>query len=667
MADLCIAVFPSLSHFGMFAPRILLWEAFVSLALLGYGLAVLRALRLQAQPIAVSACTGIAVWLLLGGWLNLANLASRRVLLLLLAFGFLLSIVELAQKEMRDRISARLHSLSANNRARNAAIPIAIYFLLVFAVHLRPVAWNAYDDQQGYMALADKSAHFNTLQSDPFSERRLVTGMGAGIFLNVTMLAGADDSAMGYIDAGFGYLVFILSIWSIGRALGLTGWRAVALLYFIPLFTLAKVNLTIAYLSTALAMTMLLFLMRVDWAAGLPPRMALLLGVLLGADCAMKSSNIPLCGSLLLFCGIGFALRARDWRTLLPFLLPGATLAAVVLPWMLQLHRDEGTYLFPTLGRGYHISAYGLLPLPAHTAPAWQSLLIAAPELVIVMLAGGLSYCLLRDRPPALRIPVLSFACSAMASVLLVAISVAGEGIDRYTAPFYMPCLFLLVALTLLVWRSGRQAICCFLAVVFTSACGVLFYIGLGQRELLYDDFDQLRTLASLRHHTLKPYAVALDPGTIERNAEVVRRVQQAVPPGQTILEATQTAYGYDWRRNTVYIADYPGMAGLPPGPPLFGDAESMRLYLLHCGIHYVIYDRILYVPIDFQSLRMQSVPVLTPRQIARALVRHGSLAPWGQQENYAEQHTRLQFQQIAAHHPVLYDDGRIEVIRLDE
>ena len=165
MAGLCIALFPSLSHAGMFAPHIVLWESFVSLALLGYGFAVVRALRLQTQPIAVSASVGVAVWLLLGGWLNLANLASRSALLLLLAVGFLLGLVELAQKDMRDRISARLHSLAANTAARNSAIPIAIYFLLVFAVHLRPLYWNSYDDQQGYMALADKSANFNTLQT----------------------------------------------------------------------------------------------------------------------------------------------------------------------------------------------------------------------------------------------------------------------------------------------------------------------------------------------------------------------------------------------------------------------------------------------------------------------------------------------------------------------
>jgi len=660
-------LFPGLSRLGMFAPRVLLWEAFVSLALLGYGFAALRVLRLQRQPLAVSACTGVAVWLLLGGWLNLANLASRRVLLAALGLGFLCCLWELARPEVRDGIAARLRHFSEDKLARNLAIPILAYFLLLFAVNLRPIAWNAFDDPQAYMAYADKAAAFGSLQSDPFSERRVNTGMGGGIFLNVTMLAAGDDSTMGYIDAGFGYLVFILCIWSLAKALGLTGWRAVALLYLVPIFTLARINLTIAYLSTALALAMLLLLMRVDWEAGLPPRMALLLGVLLGADCSIKSSNIPLCGMLLVFCGIAFARHARDWRRLLPFCLTGIPLAAVVLPWMLHLHHDEGTYLFPNLGRGDHISAFGLLPLPAHTAPALQSLLIAAPDIVIILLAGLLLYLLVRGLPLALRIPTLSFACAALVSVPLIAASVAGESIDRYTLPFTTPCLFLLAALTLLARRSGKQALSSSLAVVSLLACGVFCYKALSKREYLYPDFTQLRSLLNVRHRRSQPYTVYLDASTMQRNAEIVRRAQDAVPPGQTVLESTETAYGYDWRRNPIYIADYPGMAGLPPGPPLFSDAEAMRAYLLDCGIHYVIYDRSLYTPLDFAVFRAQPHWILTRAEKISALKRIISPTPWGRMEYYVENHTRLQFQQLAEHHPVIYDDGRIEVIRLDE
>jgi hypothetical protein len=152
----------------------------------------------------------------------------------------------------------------------------------------------------------------------------------------------------------------------------------------------------------------------------------------------------------------------------------------------------------------------------------------------------------------------------------------------------------------------------------------------------------------------------------MQHNGEVVRRAQDAVPSGQTILEATKTAYGYDWRRNPVYIADYPGMAGLPPGPPVFGDAEALRAYLLHCGIHYVIYDRALYVALDFESFRKQPRTIVPRDTILGLLKRSNTPAPWSRMEYYVENSTRLQLQQIAAQHSIVYDDGRIEVIRLD-
>ena len=666
MVTICLALPASLFRFGMFAPRILLWEMFVSLALMGYGMALLRALKLQEQPLAVSACAGVSIWMLLGGWLNLTHLASRHVLILFLACGALLFAREMAQKYMRTRIAARLRALSVNNVARNAAIPIAVYFLLVFAAHLRPVGWNRFDDPQAYMGYADKAAAFSSLQSDPFSERRTNTGLGGGTFLNVTMLAGADDSTMGYIDGAFGYLVYILSIWSVAGAIGLTGRRTVALLYCIPLFTLGKLNLTIVYLSTTFFMVMLLLLLRLDWEKMLPPRVALLLGLLLGASCTLKSSNIPFSGLLLGLCGIGFALSTRSPRKLLAFLLPAVTIAAVVLPWMLQLHRDQGTYLFPNLGRGYHTSAYGLLPLPARTAPVLQSLFIASPILLILLGSGVLVWFLSRDRSPGLRIPILSFFVAALLSTLLVAVSIASESIDRFSMPVCAPCLLLLIACALLAMHSGRHAIAIFFTAAFTFASTVFFSRTLRRQELLYNDIDQIWTLAG-HNNRLKPYFIVLDPGTMQRNAANIRRAQDAVPPGETVLEATETAYGYDWRRNPVYIADYPGMGGLPPGPPIFSDAESLRLYLLGCGIHYVIYDRSLLVQLDFENFRKHPQWTATRGQSAGILKRSVQVTPWGRMEYYIENHTRLQFEQLAARHPVVYDDGRIEVFRIDK
>jgi hypothetical protein len=487
--------------------------------------------------------------------------------------------------------------------------------------------------------------------------------MGGGIFLNVTMLAGADDSTMGYIDAGFGYLIYVLAVWSVARAMGLSRGRAVALLYAVPLLTLGKANLTIVYLSTAYFLVLLLVLLRVDCKQPVERRVALLLGLLLGAASTLKSSNIPFAVLLLVLCAVVFAWKARGVGRVIPLLLAIVPVAAVVLPWTLKLRRDQGTYFFPNLGRGYHLSAYGTIPLPAHAAPLGQSLVIAMPLVVITLGVALLAWLLLRKRAEGLRVPVMSFLVAGVVAVVLITVSLAGETIDRFTMPVVAPCMLLLVACVLLTWKT--QQAWAVVACGFLVGCLAFFSAAMRKQELLYNDFDQVLTVVGRDNH-LKSYFVALDAATMERNEAAMRRAQDAVPAGQTILEATETAYGYDWNRNEVYIADYPGMAGLPPGPPVFGSAEAMRKYLLGCGIRYVILDRSLYVPVDFEQFRQQRSWIVQPGEWAAVLKRQKQITPWGRMEYLVENHTREQLLAIARERTAVYDDGRVVVFPLD-
>jgi hypothetical protein len=67
--------------------------------------------------------------------------------------------------------------------------------------------------------------------------------------------------------------------------------------------------------------------------------------------------------------------------------------------------------------------------------------------------------------------------------------------------------------------------------------------------------------------------------------------MQQSIPVGATLLVRTDESYGYDFRRNQIWIADYPGSASLPPGMPLDGNPEALDRYLLERSIRYVAYS----------------------------------------------------------------------------
>jgi hypothetical protein len=74
-------------------------------------------------------------------------------------------------------------------------------------------------------------------------------------------------------------------------------------------------------------------------------------------------------------------------------------------------------------------------------------------------------------------------------------------------------------------------------------------------------------------------------------NVEPVRRMQSAIPPGEKFLAYLTAPARLDFRRNPIYVADWPGESSPPPGMPLLKGAEPIADYLVKQGIRYVAYS----------------------------------------------------------------------------
>ena len=75
---------------------------------------------------------------------------------------------------------------------------------------------------------------------------------------------------------------------------------------------------------------------------------------------------------------------------------------------------------------------------------------------------------------------------------------------------------------------------------------------------------------------------------------EVVFRhtgMQQSIPQGETVLARLAYPFLLDFKRNRIFIADWPGGASLPPGMPSFKGAEALANYLISKSIRYVAYS----------------------------------------------------------------------------
>lgn len=66
---------------------------------------------------------------------------------------------------------------------------------------------------------------------------------------------------------------------------------------------------------------------------------------------------------------------------------------------------------------------------------------------------------------------------------------------------------------------------------------------------------------------------------------------QGSIPPGAPIFDRTLRHFLWDFRRNPISIADYPGAVSAPPGMPIGRGPEALRDYLRAQGFAFAAYD----------------------------------------------------------------------------
>jgi len=666
MIEAMMLLIPRSPIFDM-KPSLLFWEAFVSLAVLGYGFGGVRLIGKARVSVGVALCSGIAIWLSLGGWLNLFQLASRPILLVLLTIGFLLFAWEWTRPEVRERFKNGFRSLLPSSKAGCVAGGIiGVFFLLCFVIHLGSFSWNKFDDVQAYMPFAEKASALGGLQPEPFSERRVTSGVGGSIFLNSTMLAGAGLGGIDFLEGGFGLLALLLCIRSATRVFKLSRPLQLVVLYAAGLFTFGRVNITSVNLSAAIFLAVLLVLLEGTEQDDLEAWSACLIGVLLGAAFTLKSSNIPFCALLLGLPMLTNAMRKRSLQPVRMLLIAGLVSIFVLLPWAIKHRLDEGTVLFPSLGRGYHLSAYGF-PTISQTAPLVISLLASTLDFLFPAIAGVLSYLLLRRMKQVAIAPVLAFFVGTAMSAVLFSVSIAGEDIDRFMLPMENLCALLFLMLILSVFSERSRTRWVWPAGAF-FLLWVASFMNCAVAQYFYRDPGDIAMLAGAKdpQDYLQVYELYLRPADLAASAERVQRAQASMPVGAAFYENIESAYGFDWNRNHVLIADYPGMAALPPGIPLDSTPEAVRQYFLSKGIHYVMFDRNLFHSTNYSEFR-NDPQVHIPWRDMLKLQDQPQVHGYALMEYRVSNRMRDMLSGIAAYQPVLYDDGRLVVVSLDD
>jgi hypothetical protein len=632
------------------------WGFCIFCAFLGYGIAVFRILKVRNAPWALAATTGVSLLLAVGGLLNLTAEIVAPVLVALIMVGDLLALWGFRSEIKRLPLAIREGYAAITENRRTLLLTILLAALLAVPVLRNVRVHNGYfshDDLAAYINLPSETLQLASLPSDPFNERRITSTLGGSYFLQTFMLVVGDERTVPFIDVSVGFILYAAVLWGIFRHLELSVTQSLALVLLIFIAPLFRANFTMVILPAGLFAA--LFWIEIHPALGDRTgwRRSILLGLTAAALCCLKSNYLPPAVLICLFYYVfGFISQPRLEPIRSAGLCALVTISSL-LPWMIDMKRKEATYLFPILGRGYDASAYGVIPLPSGSVSAiisgslWMWLALA-PLAAPLFLALAAALMASRKRIETEWVALCSFLVAAAVGVVAVAASTGGESMGRYTLPFEVPAM-LIFAGFVFRWRNALQPTPLWLngATAVVAAALVYHSAGFGVYAAQYRRYAQDAGLApSPKHFDTQ----------VEKKR--IAALQALVPTGEPILAHLSVSFPFDFRRNPVFIADWVGMAGLPPGMPVAKGPDAVRTYLLKHSIRYVAYDCRHLLSREYDPGTSVQTVLANPRRYGR----HG----WLYIEGKISEDEDKNLAALGRTYKHLYDDGETYVFDLE-
>jgi hypothetical protein len=514
----------------------------------------------------------------------------------------------------------------------------------------------------GYLVLPEKMLQTGHYAPDPYSDRRM-TGLGGQQWTQSLVIAPFDLTTINLFDRGIALLLLLLICRDWMISIGMSrNFTTVVLL----LLTLTYPN----YVNTASFITLSVLLLAIfvllsdrscdvcvafDRRTNRPATQAsqlqmILLALLVSGICSLKTTVIPLVGTILAVYFLITSISTHKIRPILIGLLVAAMTFILLLPWMLSMHKSSNTYLYPLLGRGN-----SMLESMAGTMPAVTRKLLLCLCAACLM-CGMLIVISLRGNPIHRRWmwTAALFPLATAPVIFLITEMTGGLGWMRYAQPFIYGWIALpLTACWIAATSGGRSQRWLGRMAIFAIALTVIGQsFGWSRPRNLHG-----RTLSDLIAGPPKVIAeqcaqiadgIRWKPILPAESVQQARAMQAAIPTGAVILERTDFPYLFDFHRNTVFIDDHPGLAYPPPGLPEKPTPSALRDFLLAHGIHYVAYSYGDEAGFSHASAFLDN----TPKAWDRSVIRH----TFGVQDALSE---------LMKTQRIVYDDQRNAVIDL--
>ncbi|HEY6464371.1 MAG TPA: hypothetical protein VIY69_00170 [Candidatus Acidoferrales bacterium] len=541
------------------AALILIVAAFV---FWGVGSAVRRLVSAPRGRWAASIGIGLATVIFVGGILNLAHIAYRPVIWLIVLAALSLSINE--ARHWHSSLAQLIHSGGAARfEFVLATLVIVAVMLFAIATQLPPRQFNYHDDLQKYFAHPVRMLETGTLRGSPLSALGSET-LGGQAFLHGIVLSFAPLPFVNGVDAIFA--LFALLLIATAAAWRRYGWFPGAALGALLVAVINPLYANISGLYTAAVLMATAVLLVADEREEASP---VLLGLLYAAMVAIKPTYAVFAACHATLSTIALGSQKKHWKPALAW--PARVIissAICIAPWVLMYlptYLSRGAFRAtssPVPGDAASISLFSTVDVFDGSSISSYSAIAGLASFVAVL---ALVAWVLGRRTGKEEKPLTLFAGAASGVVcflfVILYLSRWGGYPDsvRYCVPFLLgSCVIPALMVPSLLGRLPRALCvllpligCILLAGSFTPAA-----VARDRRAVQYGSILEFAPLA-----TSPGYGPYIEFSLSSEAHQQIAKYQGTVPAGEPLFAWINTPYWLDYRRNVIIDVDTAGTA----------------------------------------------------------------------------------------------------------
>jgi hypothetical protein len=571
----------------------ILYLLIICLAFWGYGKMILGWLSKQNDyGSGAAVAMGISFFILICGYLELFHLASALVFQVFLAIGIALSLVNLKKIGFLGTKITRKLLLQEQFQVLNSkalvtnclSIFISVICLFITIIYFYHLPLNQHDDFSGYLVLAKRILQEGYQGGDPFNDRSIEQGFGAGNYIIALITASLSVAASHLADVGFGIILLVLLTLDVYKR-SIVYKPALYPLICIVIWCAVVINAPIVnssplIIAGGLFFSTISFYIRSNFGERYSDHV--LLALLLSSFLVLKGNYIiPVCATGLCIYLSRLTIATLS-RTFLELAIFSGCMLLFTLPWLIANWQFAQTPFYPLLGHGLVTpNALGLASLDQFVDAFFA--LLPYYAILISLLAFLHRFNEALDRRLFFFISTLSIVIILLSCALTMT---SAGSLTRYSyVSLFVPIAFLvLYALFNLNFKEvvSKSKHNIFSALIFITV------IGISAPQL----FDTIKRSSRGLIKVLIPATFNMSHSLDVAGEQLrINLLQNSLPLGSTVLLRLDMPFLVDFGRGKFHVMDWPGNVGPKPGVPYDQSPEKLAQYLRDQGIQFIAYS----------------------------------------------------------------------------